>query len=344
MLSSFMKNGALAARTKCMYGKRLLPEQYEVLASKRAISDFIQYLKAETGYSEAFAGVHENRMHYGQIETLIKRDIYQEFLRLCTHTSGHDRRLMDFILMRTEMMELLSFIPLLLSGRQSEYICTLPELTRSRTKMDFASFSACTDFADLVRKLRGTRYYPILLEFTSQKQIDFTRLEVALTQDFYGQMKKTAEKTPDMRTRRAMMRRIAVHADLINISRIVRLKVYYAYGQEETMETLIHPGKRGGSRLIQALAGADAGEIDDLLKNSKYGALVSNLSVRDPDRLYHQLVYRESLRILYGPEPSVDMVLAYMDLKEIEMRNIIIIVNGIVHAYSPQEIKGFLVM
>jgi V/A-type H+-transporting ATPase subunit C len=339
-----MKSGALYARAKCMYGKRLTREQYEALASRHSMSDLILYLKAETGYKDVLAGINENMLHYGQIEALIKRNLLREYQRLCALAFGNDRKLMDFILLRAEMMEILEFIMLLMAGRQGEYICGLPDLLRSRTKINFAGLASCTDYSGFMEALRGTHYYPTLSDFAVQSPIDFTQLELAITRDYYRRIQEMAKHIADARTRKAIQARYRVQVEIININRIIRMKRYFGYSSGDTRKNLIRLGKTKDSALVQALVEADADSLDAVMENSRFGGVATSISNRDPERICYTLIYRRDVRVMYDPTPTVEAALAYIDLKEIEMRNIITIVEGIRYGLSVPKIMEYLVM
>ena len=344
MLANYLKSGALGARAKCMYGRRLTSEQYDILLSKHSVGDLIRYLKAETHYGAAFSGVHEDMLHFGQIETLIRRDMYREYLRLCALAFGRDRKLMDAVLLHTEMKELLEFVMLLLSGRQGEYFCGLPRILRSRTSIDFNALPSCMDYAGLLDKLRGTHFYPVLSGFGALPAYDYTQLEVALTLDYFRQVLKIVGNLPDRRARAAMHKRLRNQAEILNIARIVRMKKHYGYAAEDILNNLVRIGKSPDTPLVRALVEADAGKLDGILENSRYGALAANMDKLGSERIYYALMHRNGIRAMYGPAPTPEIVFAYLDLKEIEMRNVITIVEGIRHSIPPSTTREYLIV
>jgi len=344
MLTHYMKNGALGARTKCMYGKRITRAQYETLVSKHDVSDVILYLKSETDYREAFAGVNENMLYFGLVESLIRRDIYGDYLKICSLAFGYDRKLMDFVLLRAEMSEILSFVMLLLSGRQGDYRCGLPDLLLSRSKIAFTDLAQSADYPAFLEKLRGTAYHSVLSGFVAQPAPAFTEIEVAVTLDHYRRLQKIVADTPDAYTRDAMMKHLRAQTDMMNISRIKRMKKYYAYSPEDVSQNLVRPGKSKDKALIRSLIEADEEGIDAILADSRYGPLATGVGEKDFEKTYYSLIAQNGRRIMYGAVPTALTALAYIELKEIEMRNLITIVEGIRYGVTPSKIMDYLVV
>jgi V/A-type H+/Na+-transporting ATPase subunit C len=69
---------ALTAKVHAMYGRRLTPQNYRELVRKQSVSEVAAYLKQQTAYSPLLRDINENFIHRGQLENILRRDLFDQ--------------------------------------------------------------------------------------------------------------------------------------------------------------------------------------------------------------------------------------------------------------------------
>lgn len=64
----FLSSNVVLAKARTMYGRRLTQNDYNELLKCRNVSEVAGYLKNNTIYSHALAGIVESEIHRGQLE------------------------------------------------------------------------------------------------------------------------------------------------------------------------------------------------------------------------------------------------------------------------------------
>ena len=82
---------AIAAKVRSLHGEQLDERDYAELLSRRNVPEIAAYLKNETHYKYALRDVRENNVHRGQLEDLLRKDVFREVrqaLSLCGPQGG----------------------------------------------------------------------------------------------------------------------------------------------------------------------------------------------------------------------------------------------------------------
>ena len=69
MLSALSSNAVLS-KARAMYGKRLTAENYRELLNCKTVGEIAAVLKSRTVYGKLLAGINENEIHRGMLETV----------------------------------------------------------------------------------------------------------------------------------------------------------------------------------------------------------------------------------------------------------------------------------
>lgn len=73
---------AIAAKVRSLHGEQLDERDYAELLSRRNVPEIAAYLKNETHYKYALRDVRENNVHRGQLEDLLRKDVFREVIKL----------------------------------------------------------------------------------------------------------------------------------------------------------------------------------------------------------------------------------------------------------------------
>ena len=119
-------NPAVTAKVRAMYGRRISDEQYDELMKRRSVSEIAGYLKSNTHFSAALANINESNIHRGQLEDVLRREVFNSYSRLYRYTNVRGENLFHYVIMEEEIGEILRMVQLLNAGNPQDYIVELP--------------------------------------------------------------------------------------------------------------------------------------------------------------------------------------------------------------------------
>jgi vacuolar-type H+-ATPase subunit C/Vma6 len=341
MISSFMQYGGISAKVRAMYGKRLTRSDYEKLIHSKSVSDIASYLKSLPAWSEALKNVQPTTVHRADLEKALRDGIDREYERIYGFMSGSDHPLMRFLIRRKEMDEIFRFIRLLSSPESaSEYICTFPLFFKKHSGIRFEKFSSCRSFEDFLECLKGSIYYSSLsaLPRKQGELPDYTITKAALSAGYFGEIIKLIGKKYSGSISKTLKEGAGTQVDLINIETIIRIKRFFPDMSSDLPRYLIPYGYKLKSDLVKSLTDANtADETLELLKSSPYAKLFNSRAYANLEDYRYQYLYDFYKKLLSSSEPSVFTPIAYLNIKEIEVNNIINIVECVRYGETPSS-------
>ena len=141
-----------------------------------------------------------------------------------------------------------------------------------------------------------------------------------------------------------MERSFGIQTDLDTAMFILRAKKYYNFSSEQIYLYLNTAPYRLKLSEIKAMAEAkDSEEIIGILLTTPYKEVFSA-----DTRFFENNVLRYNLKThssLYRKNPySIEAILYYINIKEIEIKNITTLIEGIRYGLSPEEIQRHLIV
>ena len=342
MLSSLASN-AILSKARAMYGKRLTKENYRELLNCKSVGEVAGYLKSRTAYNKVLAGINENEVHRGPLAGKLRQKLFEDYASLCRYELSVGEHFADYLLEHSEIEQILHSLMYLGAGNPEEYLFSLPAFLNRHTRIDLYALAHVKTYDDLLNALSHTPYRKLIEPFRPIPGIpmNYTGIENAL----YTYLYKSAFAIIDQYTRgeaaRQLREMFQVYIDLINVSRIVRLKAVYQEGPDFIRSTLlpfgtIHP------HLLDEMLDAEPEDVLNILAKAPIGKRCQKIAHtyidQVPDRMKY-LTCRHDIR--FSTHPSVVM-LSYIFLAQIEIQDIINIVEGIRYQLAPEEIQKLL--
>ena len=128
--------GAIISKVRSMYGEHLNERDYSELLRKRSVGEIAGYLKQETHYREALRNVRENNVHRGQLEDILRKDLFRELVRLYRYADSKDEAYYHLFIEEVEIDVILHILRMLISGRIQDAIAELPVFMREYFSYD----------------------------------------------------------------------------------------------------------------------------------------------------------------------------------------------------------------
>ena len=124
---------AILVKSRAKFGRRLTTKDYDELLSCRNILDITNFLKTNTHYGSVLENIRESAVHRGNLESLLKQKMYNDFARLCSFERSIGEHYFEYLLLRSEIDQLLLFLRYFTAGTPEKFIFNLPDFFKNST-------------------------------------------------------------------------------------------------------------------------------------------------------------------------------------------------------------------
>ncbi|MEG2096932.1 MAG: V-type ATPase subunit [Pseudoflavonifractor sp.] len=329
MITAEMRYGALAAKVRAMYGKRLRFSDFETMAGFHAEGEVLEYLRAQPGWSAAVADLGSGYVGRIELETALKQALWNAYRSLSHFVPKEDKALVASPVRLAELDQILLVLRRLKAGRAGG---DLPPLHKLEGKLQNKALCACTDYDGLLAATKGSLYYPSLVHVKPEEPgalPDYATTEALLHAAYYAQTYRLIHRQYAGQTKALLLRAFGEEIDLLNLIHILRLKTYFP-GDDRYYSAIFPFYYRLRPEEVKALCNApDLESCFALLQDTPYAKALVGLSVRELEAKYWQLFYRFNQRQLVAGAPGVYTALAYLNTKELELRVLVNIIESV---------------
>ena len=313
-----------------MYGKCLKDTDYQNLIDCKTVAEIAAYLKQRTNYASVMSGLNETEIHRGQLEPVLRQNIYFDVFALSRYALEDTLAFSDFIIAKMEIEQIIRCLMLVNIGKAEEYVYSMPLSLDKFSKISLKALASVRSYDDMMSAMKGTWYYQVMLGFRPKdnSKINITELEIALENKNYSKVIETMAEGKNKGDRKELRDIFSAMLDFENMSRIIRLKKYYHFTQEQIVPLLIPYGRLSKKILSDLCSAESVSEIFELSRTTYLGRLMSKLQYNDPTQMTDAMIYnycRHHLRL--SPNPTIVMI-SYVYLREIELKNIINLIEA----------------
>ena len=336
---------AILTKSRAKYGKRLDARDYNALVNAKSIAEIASYLKSYTHYKEELSEIREAAVHRGNLEMLLKNKMFKDFALICRFEKSVGEHYFRFVLLKKEIDELLVFLRYFNSGKPQNYLFAMPDFFGKHSGVDFISLTACKNTNDVLNVINKTIYHDMLLPLANIETVsfDFTAAEAAFDNHLYNYSINFIKETFSGDTRRELISIMNLRAELENIRKIYRAKLFYGASPDMIRSLLntrsFYFKKR---HTDSALDAQTKDELLDIIKSTKYSVYMNEYSEIDDMAMRILFAYCRK-KIKFSIFPAVVMA-CVMILFEIEIDNITNIIEGKRYGVSNSEIQKLLIL
>lgn len=338
--------GAIGAKAKAMNGQRIMKEQYEELIRKRSVSEIAQYLKNETYFKESLKDVRESVIHRGQLEHLLRQDLYQRLDKLMRYVDGKQKTYYIATLKELEIDQLLTRIRVILSQDFEHALGDVPLYFKRYSKLNIEKLIMVKTFDELLEGCHGTEYERLLQPFQTNdmSRFDYTGCENALHAYYIDHVMELIDQNFKRNTRKTLKQMWATRVELDNITKIYRYKKFFHVGEAVIRSSLLEvSGSIPKSKLNEMLAAESAEAFLKLLAEGPYHLRMDEQEYVYIEYYVDQIKYHLAKRHMHYDNSPAIVYSAYQLLAEREIENLINIIEGVRYHISPEEIKTMLI-
>ena len=329
-----------------VYGKRLKQEDYSALLSCTSVSDAAGYLKRSTYFSRALDGVDTENIHRGNLENILRRSLIENYFRIIGFEKIGGDEFYNFIIVKTEIDEILICI-LHLNAGTSDHITTLPIYMNKYTSFNLMELARVTSFDELLSLTEKTPYYSILKANKPDENghINYPAIELKL-RTYYSNRLADSLKKFGGETEKRLRSYIGTQIDMINIINSYRMKRYFNADSEEIKERMIPIYMRISEQKMDELYNS-RDDKDFLEKFSKtyYGREITEkgFDMKNPEMSLVQFRFLQTKRAFSRSTTAPECFYTFIQLAEIEVKNIIRIIEGIRYSLPTKEIAELII-
>lgn len=346
MLDS-LSSKVIVAKIRAMYGRRLTVEDYNELLRRRSVGEVASYLKTKENYADALKAINESSIHRGQLEALLRHDLFNKYDRLCRYEGARSKGFSFYIILLAETEQILRCIMLLNAKSMDEFILDLPGYLIKHTSFNLLDLAHVRSYKELLEVIRHTPYEEIVRRFPPDEDglIDYTSCEVALRTFDFQRIFELIDQYFKGATRSELNEVLHISVELLNLSRIFRMKTYYHYSAEEIKKRILPFYFRlSPSRLDKLLENETVEDMQAYLRLTPYAPKAGDETLVSVENYIDRLKFLFNNKLIHFSTNAPSVLYAFMTLSEIELENIISIIEGIRYEVPADEIKKMLIV
>lgn len=335
--------GGLTTKARAMKGQLLTREQYRAMASLDSVTEAVDFLRSLPMYSDIFPDMDSEDLHRGTIERLLAGSLYRDYARLYRFAGMKQRRFFKLYFVHFEIDILKSCLrnaaahqPVPVSLSRYE------EFFRSHSSLNLAAIGTASSTDELIDSLEGTSYYPLLDGVRDAGDGGHFDYEMALDLYYFNIIWRAIRKKLPKREQDAILQGFGTKLDLLNLQWIYRTKRYYTISGAAVKKLLIPIRYRlRGAQLEQLIAAESMEDFFSILSDTWYGTQIRSLDLDETPNL--ELLYDVILAHIHRTAArrnpySIASLYSYLYFKEVELRKIITVIEGIRYKLEPGEI------
>ncbi len=234
MLESVSSN-ATVAKIRALHGRMLTGENYSEMLARRSVPEIAEYLSATVRFKDVLKDIDPMTVHRGFLETLLEKENFETYIRLCKFQQLDKLPFFDFLISRSEIGCLLMLINSINSGLDRSYLDYLPGYITKYSDLDLLELSRAESFTELVKLLRTTEYYKPLVRvrLADDGTVDYTECERQLRTSYYARILKQAEKSFSDEEKDEMIKMLKDEIDFLNMINAYRMKAFFDFTPQQ---------------------------------------------------------------------------------------------------------------
>lgn len=337
---------AMATKAIALYGHHLKETDYIELLRKNTVQEIAAYLKAETAFRSSLKGINEQTIHRGFLEMLVRQEFYIDFIKLIRYGDPAKKEFYRFGIVNIEIRQILVTIRAFDEEDRTQQLAQLPLFAKNLISFDLEKLIKAYSFEDLLEILKNTPYFDILRAFTpvGVAEIDFVACELALKNYYFEFMNQMIEKNFSGKDYQLIKDIFNSRIELEHLTYIYRLKKFFRFTPAQIKDYFnpmsVHIPRKMLDNWIDT---QDADGLFELLKTSYYHIDFSDRDMSYIENLVDRIQFKQNKKMLrYSGNPEI-VLIAYMNLLEIQIANIIDVIEGARYHINRERIANLLI-
>lgn len=336
---------ALNSKIKTLEGKMLSENQYEGLLKTKNYYEALKYLKENTYYSDAIKTINVMDIHRGDLEIILKKHYVDIFFKLSHFVKGDFKELLRLLFLELQIEDIKVILRAKYMEKKEDIRPLLITYGSPLNKIPYDEIIGEKNIEILTKKLRESKLFkhvaPLLNNF---RKDSLFRIEMALDFEYFSALRKFVKKL-DKGNGEIVTKIKGSLIDMLNIQWIYRGKNYYELSPEELFNYTIYDGYKVKSEMLRKLCYAkDINEFYDFISESIYGNVFTKVRGKDYliEKEINTYIRTQLSKYRSTGKLNISLTLSYIQLLEIEIRDIITIVENKRYMYEESKTNEYI--
>lgn len=334
---------AISAKLKAMHKGCLKNADLEEMLKKKSVRDIYSYLRDNTVYHDELERLDSNDVHRGQIEAMLKSEIFSEFERVYNFMDLSQKRIMKYWFRRYEIEFLKDSIRYIFNGETSrsyEYSDEFMNFFVQHSKINTELAQKAQNFEEFIEACKDSMYYNLLAR-SSSINADCFSICMMLDSFYYQSLWKAKDKYLSRDEAQSFGELIGSRIDMLNIIWIYRGKKYFKFEPDMIYTYLIPVGRLTRDNIRMLVEAQSVDEMINAAAQTKYAALFDQVVDGGyyVEEQYRRLLKKFATDISVKHPLSMAAVLAYFYQREAEINVITTIIEGVRYSIDSKLIK-----
>lgn len=344
-IKSITKYSPMLAKVSVLNRCLLKASDYEELINKTDVSEAATFLKNQTAYAAVLNGGNESLMHREELEERLNDAFTIDFEKIYRFENADNKCFLSYVFIRSEIEVLKNILRRIENGRQDIFISVPPFLYRHYS-IDIDKLTKSKGLRNFLENLSDSRYESLIRShLTVEEHQNIFSVEAALDMYYYTQIGKLTDKIRSKEDKKAVSCAVGAEIDALNMLLIYRLKKFFRTDNELIYTYLIpNSFKLKKENIVRLISSKSVSEFLSFADKTPYKELFIGIE-KDiyPEHRYKDFVYRLHRKQQMKHPFTIAYELAYLHMKEQEIKNITSIAEGIRYRLAPEQIKRYVV-
>lgn len=340
-MSNVMTNSALNVKVHGKLKNKITSDMYVRMTNFKSVPEIARFLKEETTWSGLLKNVDTESIHRGFLEQLLSRGINRDIKELASFTNISVAAFMKLFSVREEIDNIKVFLRLLCLGHPERYQAA--PMSFNKGSIDFSKLSDIKTLEEFLEVIDKTIYAIPLRGFLGyEEKRSIFDMETALDIFYTDMIFRFAKKHLGKEEYDIVKEVYGSESDLSTIMFIIRSK-NFDFPKEQIYPYIRHKYAHLNDNLISRMIEADSREkVCEILRETKYGVIFKE-DISSFEKRIEEYLKKIHKKMFKKAGYSVEAVLYYAKIREIELRNIVTVIEGIRYSLEPEMIQRYLI-
>jgi V/A-type H+-transporting ATPase subunit C len=344
-MGSVKQFAAINTKVHVLEGMLLKNQDYIKLLEASGVSEMLKYLRDNTSYFSLLENIDIKESQKINIGELFKEDLIKKYTKLIPYFNDEYRKFFKLMLMRYEIEHLKILIRMIIREEDISQFNGHSKIPIKYRLVNYDDLKESRNINDFVEKLRGSPYYKELhyyLDEPKDKILFF--MEINLDRIYFKLINKLAEQFTG-EDKEILLEVLGKNSDVLNIQLIYRGKKYYELSHEELINYTLPYGSELKYKQLKELCYNDISGYIEEIKKTKYRFLFEGEEGFETflEINMEKYIFKLAKKLKKENRMNIAEALAYIHIKEFEMRDLFTLIETKKYGMSPQDAKKYLV-
>ncbi len=339
---------AINAKLKALSSDMLKEKDFQNLIELNSVQEAFNYLYNNTYYQKYLEDFSGQEIHRRQLELKLKKSLVfsEDFLK--KYLSSDLKKFIEHYFKKYEIEDLKIILRTILMENDDDYLSDNLIYINRNKKIDFNKLIQASSYSELQEALKNVDYAEVLDEYSAQYQKNKNLFQIEMTLDFnyFSQLNNLAAELSN-KDQKYFNEIIGSYIDLLNIQWVYRIKRYYNLFSGEILNYIIPFHFKIKKEELQNMS--QENDPKDLVKHISYQPYQKLLekAIKDENNIFERFflnyIFNKLQQIKRESFFTISNILAYLFIREYELRDIITIIEGIRYSLPDDRIRNFLI-